>query len=111
MPSPAQLRNRDLGVERELANIAVKAAGLTHDHGLWEFANFRALPGGVRVRELFPEAREELADCFNYLVWHAEQYYDDHLNGDPQASDEYEWSMRALADLMKLWVTLHTRAA
>lgn len=106
------MRERNHRVERELRDIAVKAAGMVQDYGISAFADHRALPGGVRRdMDAFTEVREELSDAWNYLRWGAERQYDAYLAGDPTAADEYEWHMRAMTDLLRLWRTLHTRAA
>lgn len=106
------MRPRDARLERELVALAVQAAGVTSDLGLREYADHRALPGGVRL-DLDPiaEAREELADACNYLIWGIEPLYARYLAGDPEAADLYERMMRTLSGVIAAWCALHTSAA
>lgn len=74
-----RLRNREL--ERELTEHA--AHGVCDPSGLVEFSQARADWQGSRLtlgRDWLHEAREELADCCNYLCW----WLEDHL-GDERA--------------------------
>lgn len=69
----------------------------------------RALPGPVQVtgreRSFITEAREELADARNYLVWH---HRDRRLND--AADDELAALERALAALAIAWLALNAAA-
>lgn len=62
--------NRRLDEERQLTRQAAFRSG-HHDAGrqLAQLADQRAPLQPVRDRDLIAEAREELADCRNYLVW------------------------------------------
>ena len=104
--------NRDLALERELVDIAARAAGLPIDLGLNEFAEYRAHPGPVRLpRDFDREVAEELADARSYLVWAVQRDYDRFLAGDPAATDAYERRMRCLSALVIAWRELHTSAS
>lgn len=105
-------RPRDFPLERELVSIAVQAGGHPSDFGLSEFADSRALPGGVRAAmDHRREALEEAADLRNYLVWKAEAIYDQAMRGEAAALDQYEWAMRSLSALVTLWRELLTEAS
>ena len=107
-------RPRNIGLERELTGIAAKGAGFTHpitgdpdDGGITEWAEFRALPGGVRLGlDDIRETREELADARNYLVWGVERVYDRYLAGDPEVIDAVVKRMDALTGVVRVWQTL-----
>lgn len=113
-----RLRARDLRLERELIDLAARAAGrfdadgAGDDGGLWVSANARAWPGGVRDDlDTDREAIEEFADGANYLLWGIERVHAAFLAGDPDATDRYERWMRTLAKLVDLWHELHTLSA
>jgi len=93
--------------ERELVSIAARSVGLSGDAGLWEFANARALPGGVRTNlNARQEIAEEVADGANYACWGIERVYDRMLEGDSEATAEYERLMRCLSYLSAAWNAL-----
>lgn len=103
-------RPRDVDLERYFMDIAARAAGhhtpdgKGDDHGLSDYADGRALPGGVRANmDHRREACEEAADLRNYLVWRAESVYDEAMAGDALALDRYEWALRCLSKLVPLW--------
>jgi hypothetical protein len=105
-----ETRPRDRDLEKHFMDIAARAAGCFkadetgEDYGLSEYADKRALPGGVRANmDHRREACEEAADLRNYLVWRAEAVYDDAMAGDAVALDRYEWAMRCLSKTIPLW--------
>jgi hypothetical protein len=107
---PAE-RPRDVALERSLTVLAAQAAGFTDGtHGLDDFADQRAHPGGVRVRDLERDVLEELADARNYCVWVIEPLWEAHLAGDPEASATVERCLRALAGVVRAWREMHTEA-
>lgn len=70
-------------------------------HELNAFADERALPGPVRRRDgqdFVQEAREELADARNYLVWHAQV-----LRREADADARLVKVYRALVALVETW--------
>lgn len=101
-------RPRNVALERELTDGAARAAGFVNgDGGLTALAEHRALPGGVRLElDDIREAREELADCRNYLVWGIERIHDQYLAGDPFAADRLVKNMDALAGVVRAWQAL-----
>jgi hypothetical protein len=104
--------DRDVRLERELVDLAARAASLNGDAGLSAFADARSWPGPVRDGlDWDSEAREELADCRNYLCWGVQEVHARMLAGDPRAADEYERRMRALSAVVKAWHELHRDAA
>jgi hypothetical protein len=54
------------------------------------------------------EAREELADCRNYLVWGIERIHDAYLAGDPDAADRMVMNMDALVAVVRAWRALRS---
>ena len=103
-------RPRDLALERELTDIAVRAAGFTDDGGLGRFADSRALPGPVQqARNFRLEALEEVADQRNYCLWGIEAIYHLVLAGDPDALEEYRMLMGGLQGAIYSWHRLHGR--
>jgi hypothetical protein len=97
---------RDHTLERELTELAARSVGLVGDGGIGAFADFRALPGGVRPRSLEAwrrEVAEELADARNYCLWWAQSVYRAMLAGESAACEEYERAMRALAGVLVAW--------
>lgn len=105
-PMP-QMRDRDLSLERELTQLAAKAAGLLDAGGIDDYANARALPGGVRPGLDFErEMREELADARNYACWAVEPLWAAHQAGDPDASKQVAKTLQALSAVVKAWHAL-----
>lgn len=101
-------RPRDHAVERDLIDLAARAAGYSDDGGLIAYAEHRAMPGGVRVGvDWDQEAREELADASHYLRWGIQTVYAGFLAGDLEAGEAYERRMRALAGVIRAWHELH----
>ena len=108
-------RPRDVALERQLTRMAHQAAGVavpmderepTH---LDAYADYRAQPGGVRVpRQFIQEAREELADARNYLVWEACAHHAGYMAGDPESCARFEHAMRVLGKVCEAWRELHT---
>jgi hypothetical protein len=103
----AELRERDLTLERHLTNLAARSIGLRDAASLSAFADHRAWPGGVRL-DLDPirEIREELADARNYAVWGIERIYQRFLAGDPDVLDEYGKLMDCLSNVCRAWEAL-----
>lgn len=98
-------RRKDL--ERDLVDVASRATGLSGDAGLWEFADKRAAPGGVREGlDAVQEIAEELADACNYCVWGIERVYEQMLEGDSEATAQYERLMRCLSSVVAAWDAL-----
>jgi hypothetical protein len=99
-------RERDLDLERELTLLAAKAAGFTKldasgkpigdDRGLSDYADDRAHPGGLRVRNFTQEGREEAADGRNYCTWEIQPIYEGFQAGEPDAAELYYLHMEAL---------------
>jgi hypothetical protein len=100
---------RDPALERHLVDIACRAAGHpTGDAGLSELADARALPMGIRPDiDALQEAREELADLRNYLVWGVTLIYPLVVAGEPEALDLYSMLMGALAGTVGTWHAMH----
>lgn len=112
---------RDEPLERHLTDLAAEAAGymipgpegkpVPDDRGLRRYADYRTAPGGLRRGvDWDQEADEEIADLANYLVWGVIQVYDAYLDGDPEATRQYERRMRALVRCVQAWHDLHTEA-
>jgi len=112
------LRDRDLELERYLTNIAAQAAGhvevkpdgtQTGDtRGLDDFADHRALPGGVRAEMDYDrEMSEEIADARNYAVWGIEPIWLNVRSGVSEFTADYERRMRCLSYLIAAWHALH----
>jgi hypothetical protein len=107
------VRPRNLDLERELVELAARSAGFYDVHGngdpagIDDFADRRALPGGVRIG-LDPEreALEELADARNYLVWGCERDYQAYLDGDAVAGDRVRRRLEALSGVLRAWHAL-----
>ena len=105
------LRDRDFVLERSLMEAASAAAGFANDGGLGAYADYRAIPGGVRADiDADQETREELADARNYLVWGIEPIFARVRAGDSQFTADYERRLRALSHLVAAWHALHTEA-
>lgn len=105
-------RPRDIALEKELSQLSALAAGHPNDHGLREFADARAWPGGWR-REMdaLRETCEEVADASNYLLAEATKVYAAAQAGDPEALDDYEWAMRNHSIAVHFWRNLLTRSS
>jgi hypothetical protein len=115
------VRERDPGLERQLTDLAALAAGyrkpgpvgrlVADDHGLRDYADHRTHPGPLRTpRDWDQEAREEMADCANYLVWGLVEDYDGYVAGEPVATARFERRLRALVKQVESWRDLHTEA-
>jgi hypothetical protein len=105
-------RPRDQALERELTQISALAGGNADDHGLRDFADARAWPGGWRRNlDALRESCEEVADASNYLLAEATRVYAAAQAGDPEAMDDYEWAMRNHSIAVTLWRNLLTRSA
>ena len=99
---------RDPALERHLLDIAARAGSHQTDGGLRAFADHRTVPGPVNMpRDFDQEAREDLADCANYLSWGIQESYSAMLAGDADASESYTRRMRALASVVAAWHGLH----
>ena len=101
------MRARDHQLERELGELAAKAAGFFDTHGLDSFADHRAHPGGVResidpVREM----REEIADARNYACWGIEPLWEAYLAGDHDAGKRVAKLLDSLSHLIAAWHAL-----
>lgn len=110
-----QWRERDIPLERHLAELAAEAAGFAvpdperpgrmkgEDGGLRKFADARTQPGPIRERHFFQDAGEEIADLANYATWQAQKHYPGYLAGDPEHADEFARYMDVLAGAVTLW--------
>lgn len=115
-PEPDGTRPRDVHLERQLTDLAAKAAGFFDtlgrgdDGGLRDFADIRAWPGGVRVDlDPFQEVAEELADASSYALWGIEREYAKVLDGsDPEALDRYAMLLQGLSHLIAAWHAFRT---
>lgn len=75
--------------------------------GLDDLADRRAHPGGVRPDlDADREAREELADARNYLLWGIERVHARYLEGDQDAGDEVRRRLTALSYVIEAWHAL-----
>ena len=102
-------RERDIHLERVLSLDAAYAVNLSSTGGIDEYADLRAHPGGVRADlDADQEAREELADARNYLLWGIEPIYAMVRSGRSQYAADYERRMRALSHVHQAWHALHT---
>lgn len=102
---------RDKPLEQRILALASEAGGHQGDHGLWSYANHRAFPGGIRANlDSDQEAREELADCANYLTWGLVRDYEAYEQGQPEATDRFERRLRTLKHVVDAWYDLHTGA-
>ena len=100
-------RPRNIRLERELTAMAAEAVDFLDDCGLSDFADHRALPGGVRLAlDWRREAMEELADCRNYIVWGIEGHWEGYLDGDPDASKQVALGLTALSSVVRAWDAL-----
>lgn len=100
---------RDFALERHLVDIACRASGHpTGDGGLSALADSRAWPEGIRPDlAALQEAREELADLRNYLVFGVTLIYPAVVAGEPEALDLYSQLMGALAGTVDTWHAMH----
>lgn len=112
-----ETRPRDIAAERHLGQLAASAVGLTRPGpdgraigdtlGLDDFADHRALPGGVRLTlDSEQECLEELADARNYLVWGLVPLSERFEAGDADAAEMYSRRLRALSYVVKAWAAL-----
>lgn len=109
------MRPRDHARERSITELAARAAGFFdadgrgQTFGLDDFADHRALPGGVRSGvDWTEEGREECADLRSYLVWRIEEVLPGVERGDSDACDVYARHMAALSGLIAVWHALHS---
>lgn len=95
--------HRDSVFEEHFTREAARSVGMPPD-GLYHMATARAHPGPVLMkngrRNLILEAREELADCRNYLVWLA-WWEVQHERGEL-----LPWLGRAVAAVVVAWHAL-----
>ena len=107
-PDVTPMFRRDPDLEERLTLIAARAAGVSESvaRSLTIFSNGRIAPGGVRDIPMDPEAREEISDCRNYLVWGIQPIYRRMQAGDPQAGHDYSRRMRALSRQVLAWQDL-----
>lgn len=104
-------RPRNIQLERELTLTAARCTGLAGTGGLDDYADHRALPGGVRYNlDPIQETLDELADARNYLVWGLERVHDRMVAGESEASAAYERLMRCLVHVVAAWTALLTEA-
>ena len=104
---PPTTRPRNIPLERELTVMAANAVDFLDDQGLSDFADHRALPGGVRLTlDWRREAMEELADCRNYIVWGIEGFWSGYLNGEPEACKQVAFGLTALGAVVRAWDAL-----
>jgi hypothetical protein len=104
-------RPRNLRLEHELIDLAAQAAGYTTDGGLRRYADWRAKPGDVIIKDNGSATRDKLADAANYVLWDLEQIHLDYLRGDPEAADDYERLLRTLSHIQAAWNAYHTASA
>ena len=97
---PAKVVPRNLALERELLEIATRAAGLPDDAGLGALAHARAHAGGIRTRDFTAETMEEYADAANYLRWEIQKWWTAYLHGDHQAADTVRRHLASLSALV-----------
>lgn len=110
-PPPDERRPRNLPLEREIMDLALRAAHREGDGGLSRVADDRAEPyGGLRRGvDWRREALQEIPDARNYLVWDTEDYWDAYQAGDPDAGERVAENLTALALLIQVWVGLARR--
>jgi hypothetical protein len=112
---------RDPQAERQLVALAAASEGLAEMvdgelvvdpivEDLNAFADDRAHPGGVKLRErsgdrsLIEEAAEEIADLRSYLVWKALEM--DRAAGDQERPEDWIRIMTALGHCVSAWAAL-----
>jgi hypothetical protein len=102
-------RPRRIGLEQELVKLAAQADGYSEDLALalWRQANSRVKPGDIHVRNRDQEIDHKLADVINHIVWSMEYFYDDYVEGDSDAADEFERYGRMLRRAMGVWRERH----
>lgn len=107
-PDVTPMFQRNPELEDMLTRIAARAAGVSMGvaESLTIFSDSRIAPGGVRDIPMDPEAREEISDCRNYLVWGIQPIYRQVQAGDPQACHDYGRRMRALSRQLLAWQDL-----
>lgn len=101
---------RDMQGERVITALAAQAGGVREAaaRSLDDFADARALPGGVRIDlDAVREISEELADARNYLVWGVQRTMPGVEQLDHDALEQYEPLMRCLAAVQEAWAALH----
>jgi hypothetical protein len=107
-PTPSRPRNEAL--EAEIIGMATRVIDRFDDAGLSAYADTRTLPGGIRTDQNWRDhARQELADCRNYLVWDTEDHWDAYQAGDGLAGARVAENLGALSQLVKLWAALPER--
>lgn len=94
-------------MERHFTELASEGNPLTAAH-LSAFADRRAWEGGVWPKDLEQEAREELADARNYLVWRLEPVWKDYLAGDTEAGKTVARCLSALSAVVTAWQALNS---
>jgi hypothetical protein len=96
-------------LEQELVKLAAQADGYSEDLALalWRQANSRVKPGDIHVRNRDQEIDHKLADVINHIVWSMEYFYDDYVEGDSDAADEFERYGRMLRRAMGVWRERH----
>jgi hypothetical protein len=102
-------RPRRIGLEQELLKLAAQSDGYGDDLALdlWRNANARAKPGGIHVRNRDKEIDKDLAGVILGIVWSMEYFYDDYVEGDSDAADEFERYGRMLRRAMGVWRERH----
>lgn len=105
------MRDRDLAHEREMMDLAARAAGVVAaEESLSAFADSRALPGGLRPRSIEGwrrEIEEELADARNYCVWMLLSIRPSFEKGESWACDCYVQALGCLVGVLSAWQALH----
>lgn len=101
-------RPRNLRLEQELIDMAAKSQGLTTDGGLGMYANWRAKPGDVFIKDRSEDTRKDIADAANRILFDLEMINESYMAGDAQAADDYERLMRALSYQIASWCAYHT---
>jgi hypothetical protein len=105
-----QTRPRNLQLEEYLIDIAAQASGFYSsdgkkgvDGGLHKYADWRARPGDVVIKDRTRSVRDKIADTANNVLWDLELIHDRYLAGDAKASDDHERLLRTLAGLISAW--------
>ena len=99
---------RDEALERHLLHIACRAAGVSSDAGLGQYAGSRAWPTGIRPDlDAFEETRQEIGDGVNYTRFGIQLIYPLVVAGEPEALDRYSMLMGGLQGLVDSWHRLH----
>ena len=102
--------DRDPAHERQLVELAARAAGTPNAVSILSFAQARMLDGGIRPRSIEQwrqEIREELADAVNYCCWTILAIRAAFDAGEQWACDLYVQTMGALVGVLIAWDALH----